>query len=88
MTNDLKTPSNLARVAAKVVSDATGLARHFHRDVEADFAKGTGKVVSISVPGTVATSSRPVGSTENYEISNLTEKSVDVVLSAETPTPP
>ncbi len=77
------TGEQIARVAAKIASLDLGLASLVYRDVAADFRAGGGTTVQIPVPGTTTTSTRPVGSTENYDLGSITEQSIPVALTTE-----
>ncbi len=83
MTNDFKTGEQIARIAAQIASADLGLANLVYRDVAADYRQGYGNVVQIRVPGVTTTSTRPVGSTANYETGALAEKAIPVTLDVE-----
>lgn len=77
------TGEQVARVAAKIAAEDLGLASLIHRDADADFVAGGGKTVAIPVPGVTTTSTRPVGSTEDYDLGSITEQKIDVTLTTE-----
>lgn len=77
------TGEQIARVAARIAAEDLGLASLVYRDVAADFGAGGGKTVTIPVPGVTTTSTRPVGSTEDYTLGVIEETSIDVTLDTE-----
>jgi len=83
MSNAFMTGEYLATVAVTLAAEDLGLAQHVYRDVAAGFAPGRGKTVSISVPGVTTTSTRPVGSTDNYVLGEIAESKIDVTLTTE-----
>lgn len=83
MSNTFTTGEQIARVAAAIAAEDLGVAALVHRDLGNDFRAGGGKTVHIPVPGATTTSTRPVGSTEDYALGSITEASIPVSLDTE-----
>lgn len=77
------TGEQIARVAAQIAAADLGLASLIYRDIAADYRAGGGNTVSIPVPGATTTSTRPVGSTANYDLGSITEQKIDATLTTE-----
>ncbi len=83
MSNTFTTGEQIARVAAAIAAEDLGVASLVHTDLGSDFRAGGGKTVHIPVPGATTTSTRPVGSTEDYALGAITEKTIPVTLETE-----
>ncbi|MDO8120640.1 P22 phage major capsid protein family protein [Isoptericola sp. b490] len=83
MSNTFQTAEQMASVAAAIAAKDLGLAQHVYRDVAADFRPGGGTTVNVPVPGVTTTSTRPVGSTADYALGQITETTIPVTLTTE-----
>ncbi|WP_136709386.1 P22 phage major capsid protein family protein [Agromyces sp. H66] len=63
MANAFENPDTVARVAAKLVGLDLNLGQYLYKDLAHDFSEGSGRIVSIRVPGSAAVSKRDVGDT-------------------------
>lgn len=83
MSNTFHDGQFLADVAAGLAETDMGLAALIYRDVATEFVTGRGDTVSIRIPGVTTTSTRPVGSTADYEVGEIVEQLLPVTLTTE-----
>ena len=80
--NEFLTPSVIAEVAAKLVGSDANLSALVSKDLAADFREGSGNVISIRVPGSIAAQTRGIYDKSTPLVSSdLSEQTVDVTLS-------
>lgn len=81
MANTLLTSSNIAKIAATIVGKDLNLGALVFRDLEADFGAGSGKSVTVRVPGAVASQRRDLFDTSTPLVSDeIAEASIVVEL--------
>jgi len=81
MANALLTSTNIAKLAANIVGKDLTLGALVFRDLEADFGNGSGKSVTVRVPGAVASQRRDLFDTTTPLVSDeIAEASIIVEL--------
>lgn len=83
MSNTFLNPDHVTKVAAELARADMHLSKLIHTDVSAEFKPGSGDTVHVAVPGVTTTSTRAVGSAENYVLGSITEQSIPVELAVE-----